>query len=301
MKKHENIQNHMKIKDLNWITRKFIIVLFIINSLLGFYVQGQTEDKKSIKKDSIQRTSSSPWNIEASVGFSSIEGNVNKLDLRADGTISRINNQFECVIGLKALYSTVEKVERNKELSGFVLIDLQPRATISPFMAISVYSNKYYGYDLRLSTYGGVKYVFLSKPNFSFSISGAVEFNRETYSPNSKGVTLPLQNILRLSLRPKIKLNLFKNTYIEHYTFYKPKLTDFTNYQIVSTTSISLKISQDFQLSLINEYLYESIPPFVEIKKSNMSYYITLGYKLGRAKKVATSTKPILGTKSKKE
>ena len=127
-----------------------------------------------------------------------------------------------------------------------------------------------------------VKLAFLSSPNYNYSISAAGLYSFEKYAPpkDPNEETKADAEIMRLSIRPKIKHKLGENVVFSHYTFYKPNVMDFNDYIIESKTAITNKLIGILFLEISFEYEYVSIPPSSDIEKNDYAFIISLIVKL---------------------
>ncbi len=221
------------------------------------------------------------WSGKFKLGGSYYSGNVNKVDLRSTGSVSHKDSTFEFSTSYKTIYGMNEKIENNREFSSIVKFDWQPYAIVSPFIAFNPYHNIYKGYDLRITGLGGLKFAW-AKPNFNYSLSIAGMYSIEKYTAPSDPADIqkPDDEIIRLSVRPKIKQKLGKNVVFSHYTFYKPMVTDFGDYMIESKTSITNKLTSILFLDMSFEYEYVSKTPSEDILNEDMAFVISLIVKI---------------------
>ena len=220
------------------------------------------------------------WKSKVSLGGSYYSGNVNKLDIRSTGGISKASEAFELSSSYKVIYSEANDVQNNQEISGGVKFDYKPKNKFSPFLAVNLYNNEYKGYALRVSSIVGAKYVLLKNDKASHSISAALQYDAEQYTANDEGVIKDPKNLLRLSVRPKLKQKLTESVSISHVTYYRPYLNDFGDYQVDSKTSLSNKLSTKIYLDLSYELKYESKPVKEDAKNADNAVIVSLVFKL---------------------
>ncbi len=221
------------------------------------------------------------WKGNFSLGGFYYYGNVDKFDIRSQGSVLHKDSLFEFSSSYKTNYGRTEGIEKNREIKGTLKCDWKPYSMLSPFLAISAYNNIYKGYDLRLSGLLGAKYSFLTKPNYAYSVSVAAIYSIENYTPpaDTTKPDLPNKEKFRLSIRPKIKHKLGKNVYFQHITFYRPNIFEFSDYIIESKTTIKNKLTKILFLDLSFEYEYVNKPPSAEIKKSDYVFIVSLQVK----------------------
>ena len=153
------------------------------------------------------------WHYNFGLGASLNAGNVNNCNISNDGAVERNDSLVAFDAHYKLLYSSlIDKSggdkhwkETNFEVNGGVKIDLFQHDKYSPFLACEMLTNKYKGYDLRLSGLVGMKYRIYTIPRLcDYSISAAfvydwADFTDDTHLPN---------NNYRISIRPKVKQKL---------------------------------------------------------------------------------------------
>ena len=137
-------------------------------------------------------------------------------------------------------------------------------------------TNKYKGYDLKLSGLIGIKYRIYVKPAFcDYSISAAfvydwTDFTDETVLPN---------NNYRISIRPKIKQRLTENLMLLNLTFFQPSVLDFNDIIINNSTKLQTKLTKMIFLDLSFTYEYRSRVPSEKYKKHDFMTEISLRLK----------------------
>ncbi len=218
------------------------------------------------------------WNGKFSLGGSYYKGNVNKIDLRSDGTVSHTDSTFEFSTSYKTIYGRTDGDENNREFKSNVKCDWKPYSIISPFLAFGAYNNIYKGYDLKLSALSGAKIVLFKDKKYNYSISAAAIYSFENYTlpKDSTEAEKPDKEKIRVSLRPKIKQQLGENVYLEHITFYQPNIVDFSDYIIETKTSLTNKLTDVLFLDLSFEYEYVSSPPSKDIEKNDFAFIVSL-------------------------
>ncbi|HAN79019.1 MAG TPA: hypothetical protein DCQ31_15250 [Bacteroidales bacterium] len=217
---------------------------------------------------------------KASVGGYYYTGNVNKLDIRSDAALAYKSAKFEYSGNYKFIYSEIAGVQNNGEIAGGVKFDYMPQNKFSPFIALNFYNNKYKGYDLRVSSILGAKYVIYETEKSDYSISAAFQYDAENYAPDKLGVEIPNKNLFRLSIRPKITQQITSSMKLTHISFFRPNLSNFSDHQIDAVTSLSNQISKKFYIDIAHELQYTSKPVREGLKKTDQAIIVSLVYKL---------------------
>ena len=224
------------------------------------------------------------WHYNFGLGASLNAGNVNNCNVSNDGAIERNDSLIAFDAHYKFLYSSLINKnggdqhweETNFEINGGVKMDLFQYDRFSPFLACEMLTNKYKGYDLKLSGLIGLKYRIYTVPGFcDYSISAAFvydwsDFTDETHLPN---------NNYRISIRPKINQRLTENLTLLHITFYQPSVLDFGDYIIQSTTKLQTKITRKLFLDLSFTYEYRSRVPSENYKKNDILTEVSVRFK----------------------
>ena len=206
------------------------------------------------------------WNFNFGLGASLNTGNVNNCNVSHDASVTRNDSVLAFDCHYRFLYSSLilksdagrKWEETNFEINGGVKMDLYQYGRYSPFLACEMLTNKYKGYDLKLSGLFGLKIRIYTLPSIcDYSISAAFvydwnDFTDETVLPN---------NNYRISIRPKIKQKIADNLTLLHYTFFQPSVLDFKDYIINSETKLQTKITRMLFLDLSFRYDYHSRVP----------------------------------------
>lgn len=229
--------------------------------------------------------SQSKWNYNLGLGASLNTGNVNNCNLSNDASVTRNDSLIALDFHYKLLYSSLINKnntgqhweETNFEVNGGVKMDLYQWSTYSPFLACEMLTNKYKGYDLKVSGLVGIKFKLFVKPSiYDYSISFAfvydwTDFTDETHLPN---------NNYRISIRPKFTQKLAENLTLYHCTFYQPSVLDFNDYIINSQTKLQTKITRMVFLDLSFTYEYRSMVPSENYKKHDILSEVSIRFKI---------------------
>lgn len=242
--------------------RLFMLVLFVISVM----------DIKAQNK----------WHYNVGLGASLNTGNVNNCNISHDAAVNRNDSLLALDVHYKLLYSSLigkndqHWEETNFEVNGGVKTDLLQYGKYSPFLACEMLTNKYKGYDFKLSGLLGVKFRIYTNPSFcDYSISGAFVYD---WSDFTEETVLPINNY-RISIRPKITQKLAENLTLYHVTFYQPSVLDFGDYIINSTTKLQTKITRMVFLDLSFTYEYRSRVPSENYKKHDILSEVSIRFK----------------------
>lgn len=225
------------------------------------------------------------WDFDIGLGASLNSGNVNNCNINHNLALNRNDSLIAFDFHYKLLYSSIinkyetgrKWEETNFEINGGVKLDYKQYGKFSPFLACEVFTNKYKGYDLKLSGLVGFKYRIYTKPGFcDYSISAAFVYDRSDFTDET---VLPTDNY-RISIRPKIKQKLADNLQLVHCTFYQPSVLDFNDYIINSETNLQTQITRMLHLDFGFIYEYHSRVPSENYKKHDIHTLITFRLKI---------------------
>ena len=138
-------------------------------------------------------------------------------------------------------------------------------------------TNKYKGYNLKMSGLIGFKYRVFEIPSFcDYSISAAFVYDWTNFTD----ATILPNNNYRISIRPKIKQRIAENLSLLHCTFYQPSVLDFDDYIINSMTKLQTKITRKLFLDLSFTYEYRSRVPSENYRKHDILTEVSLRLKI---------------------
>lgn len=246
-------------------------VRFILLSFLAFIAVVVNAQKK--------------WNYDLGLGASLNTGNVNNCNINNDASITRNDSLVALDFHYKLLYSSLIHKnnvgrtweETNFEINGGVKMDLYQYGKYSPFLACEMLTNRYKGYDFKVSGLLGFKFRLYTVPSVcDYSISAAFvcdwnNFTDETVLPN---------NNYRISIRPKIKQRIAENLTLFHCTFYQPSVLDVGDYIINSVTKLQTQITRMLFLDLSFTYDYHSRVPSVNYRHHDILSEVSIRLKL---------------------
>lgn len=218
------------------------------------------------------------------LGASFNAGNVNNCNISNDGAIERNDSLIAFDARYKLIYSSLidrnapdqQWKETNFEINGGVKMDLYQYGKYSPFLACEMLTNKYKGYDLRLSGLAGMKYRIYTIPAVcDYSISVAFVYDWTDFTDE----THLLNNNYRISIRPKIKQRLAENLTLLHTTFYQPSVLDLDDYIINCNTKLQTQITGKFFIDIAFAYEYRSQVPSENYKKHDFLSEVSIRFK----------------------
>lgn len=224
------------------------------------------------------------WSFDFGLGTALHSGNVNSFNLNNNASINRNDSLIALDFHYKILYSSLidrddigqQWKETNFEVNGGIKFDYRQHDRFSPFLALEMLTNKYKGYDIKMSGLIGLKYRIYVKPSFcDYSISAAFVYDWTDFTD----ATILPNNNFRISLRPKIKQRLTENLTLLNLTYYQPSILDFDDFIINSSTTLQTQLSKKLFLDLGFTYEYRSRVPSDKYKKHDIISEVSLRLK----------------------
>lgn len=225
------------------------------------------------------------WHYNVGLGASLHTGNVNNCNVSHDATVNRNDSIVAFDFNYRFLYSSLiqrndlgrQWEETNFEINGGVKMDLYQYDKYSPFLACEMLTNKYKGYDLKLSGLVGFKYRIYTIPSIcDYSVSAAFVYDWNDFTD---ATVLPNNNY-RISIRPKIKQKLADNLSLYHCTFIQPSVLDFGDYIINCVTKLQTQITRMLFLDLSLTYDYRSRVPSENYRHHDVLSEVSVRFKI---------------------
>lgn len=224
------------------------------------------------------------WDFNFGLGTSLNTGNVNSCNINNSASIVRNDSILAFDVQYKLLYSSLINrnnigqnwEETNFEINGGIKLDYLQYGKFSPFLACEMLTNKYKGYNLKMSGLVGFKYRIYVRPSLcDYSISAAFVYDWTKFTDST---VLPSNNY-RISIRPKIKQRLTENLTLLNLSYFQPSILDFNDYIINTTTKIQTKITRMLYLDLVFTYEYRSRVPSDNYRKHDITSEVSLRLK----------------------
>jgi len=236
------------------------------------------KQKNSISLD-IKRAKQSQLSVETTIGANWQTGNteITRISSTANAAVIDSIKEFSC--DLKYIYGeNKQKKNQNEFLTG-VQFDYRPLDRFSPFIRTEFYSNEFKKILLQFSSLAGAKYkYFIKRKNnetiCDYSISGAFVSEYEKYT---KDTGMKPKERFCLSVRPKFKQQLFKNAILIFQCYYKPNITEFSDYIILAITQLNFKVNKYMFVRCSYEWEYTNEPATNAVIKNDKLLLFNLG------------------------
>lgn len=225
------------------------------------------------------------WNYDLGLGASLNTGNVNSCNITNEASVARNDSLIALDFHYKLLYSSLinknaaehQWEKTNFEINGGVKMDLYQYDRFSPFLACEMLTNKFKGYDLKVSGLAGVKFKLFIKPSYyDYSISAAFVYDWTDFTDETHLLT----NNYRISIRPKFTQRLAENLTLYHCTYYQPSVLDLGDYIVNSVTKLQTKITRKLFLDISFTYEYRSRIPSENYRKHDILSEVSVRFKV---------------------
>lgn len=225
------------------------------------------------------------WNYDLGLGASLNTGNVNSCNITNEASVARNDSLIALDFHYKLLYSSLinknaaehQWEKTNFEINGGVKMDLYQYDRFSPFLACEMLTNKFKGYDLKVSGLAGVKFKLFTKPSYyDYSISAAFVYDWTDFTDETHLLT----NNYRISIRPKFTQRLAENLTLYHCTYYQPSVLDLGDYIVNSVTKLQTKITRKLFLDISFTYEYRSRIPSENYRKNDILSEVSIRFKV---------------------
>lgn len=233
---------------------------------------------------SVQLFGQKKWAFDFGLGTSLNAGNVNTCNINNYASVTRNDSLFAFDFHHKLLYSSLINKnsggrhweETNFEINGGLKVDYLQYGKYSPFLACEMLTNKYKGYNLKMSGLIGFKYRIYVKPSIcDYSISAAFVYDWTNFTDST---TLPNNNY-RISIRPKIKQKLTDNLTLLNLTYFQPSVLDFNDFIINCMTKLQTQLTKKLFIDISFSYEYRSRVPSENYKKHDFLSEVSLRLK----------------------
>jgi len=191
------------------------------------------------------------WNFELGMGFSISKGNTEKMGMNSFCYLERITRINEFIFRVNGFYSETEKKKDTNKGDLTLKYDRNFWKKESFFLFIFPSYNEFQDLKYRVQNGIGLKHTFIKADTMNYSISAAFIYElKESLSVSEK------DELIRLSIRPKVKQSFSKSGTLFFVLFYQPALEDFKNYRLTSDIIFEFNIIKSlfFEFKINDEY-----------------------------------------------
>lgn len=203
------------------------------------------------------------WSSTLEFGFTGASGNSSFGILTAGTSLNRLDQErLEFDISLRVRWGrSGDRVIANDQ-AATLKFDWLPLAEWSPFLYANASADEIRSVDSRFVGGGGLKWTLWRRDtDTKFSISGATLLDYEVFEiPDDIGED-ETSNVVRFSGRVKFDYAFGSGARLQHITFWQPRLSDFGDYVIDMSNSLSTPIASNLSLVIDHSYIHDEIPP----------------------------------------
>lgn len=219
------------------------------------------------------------WHFQIGFGGELKSGNVNSTTFNNTGSVERNDSLISASAGYNLFYGEKDKEVFDRGFSANMKVDLWQYDRISPFVEVNYLTNKFKGFDHKVSLIAGAKcglYSIKDVCDYSLSVAYVSEFLRYTEDTELR------TQVSRLSFRVKCKQRIADAIVLKHTTFYQPSimsLNDFSeDYIVTSITTFENKIGKNLFLDFNFSYEHRNLVPD-DVKRDDTRITANLRYK----------------------
>jgi hypothetical protein len=203
------------------------------------------------------------WRTSLEFGFTGASGNTAFSILNAGASLNRIHlEQFELELSGRVRWGQNDDEVIANDMQGTVKFDWVPQADLSPFVYASAGRDVIRNLASRLVAGGGAKWTFWrpgEHTKMSSSVAAIVDYENYLLDADSPGPESV--GVGRWSTRLKFDHAFASDATFQHITFWQPRVSDFDDYLLDMSTSVSTKLVAGLSLVIKHSYRHDAVPP----------------------------------------
>lgn len=209
-----------------------------------------------------QENSRRIWSGSVQANGSIFFGNTEQVVVGSRLTLSRGDSTVEFGFDFQTLYGETSQENGDRTTTkrvwlGSVSLDLQPHATVSPFVYGSVESNLEKRISERYSLGVGAKRTFVNNDRSEASLSLAL-LDERTEPRRTTAAAPEITRLTRWSWRGRVRHQFDHRLRISHVTFWRPSIGGDRSYLIQSNSELIYQLNESISLSLLFVDNYDS-------------------------------------------
>jgi hypothetical protein len=202
------------------------------------------------------------WRAQLELGFNGSTGNSSFSVLRTGGSVTRLSTEvFELELSALVRYGESEDrvIANDQRVTG--KFDWHPEADFSPFTFVTASRDRIRKIDFKVNGGAGGKWTFLRRGGTKVSWSLAALFEHENLHLDPGATVAEQSSVVRWSGRLKVDHQVASGATFQHITFWQPEVTDFGDYLVEMSNSLSSRLTGSLSLVIEHEYLHDQLPP----------------------------------------
>lgn len=210
-----------------------------------------------------QESESELWRSTVEFGFQGASGNTSFSILTASGALNRLQQDlFELELSGRVRWGRngdeVIANDQRATLKG----DWKPDADWSPFLYATARRDVIRNLARSIEGGGGVKWTFFRRESGTkASLSSAAIMDAERYILEPGSTAPERRSVTRLSTRLKLDFAFGSGATLQHVTFWQPRFSDFGDYLVDATTTLTSPLTSSLSLAVEHSYVHDALPP----------------------------------------
>jgi len=202
------------------------------------------------------------WRTQLELGFNGSSGNSSFSVLRTGGSLTYLHTdvaEFEFSTLLR--YGKNDSKVISNDIRGTLKFDWKPKSAFSPFAFVTASRDEIRKLDAKVNGGIGAKWSVIQSGAFKASLSAAGILDYENYAIAPGSNERPSEGTYRISGRVKIDHQFASGAKFQHVTFWQPEVTNFADFNLQMTNSLSTQLLSKLALGLEHEFLHDAVPP----------------------------------------
>lgn len=202
------------------------------------------------------------WSASLDLGFNGSSGNTSLAVFSSGFQVKHLlTDEFTLEWSGNYRYGESEGVVVARNMRSTLSFDLFPRERVSPFVFTTVERDRFRRLRVRSDGGGGAKLVLHRARNSEASISGALLYSHESFTPQAGGALTPARTDGRWSVRTRGRTRLTDGLRVEHTSFVQPVWNDAADYNVDAVTRLAIQLNERLAIGVSHNFRFDSTPP----------------------------------------
>lgn len=203
------------------------------------------------------------WHPTLELGFTGASGNTSFSVLSTAASLTRLHRErFEFELSGKFRWGKSDGEVIANDVQATIKVDWVPNGEWSPFLYATASRDVIRNLDSRLVAGGGTKWTFFQpSDNTKMSISAAAVVDYENYLLPVGSTDPETVYAGRWSARVKFDHEFGSGTTFQHVSFLQPRMTNFGDYLVDVSNSLSTTLVSNISLVIHHSYIHDEVPP----------------------------------------
>jgi len=203
------------------------------------------------------------WRSSLEFGFTGASGNTSFSILTGAISLTRLQrDSYELDVSGRLRWGQSDGETIANDMRGTVKFDWRPQSVFSPFVFATGSRDVIRNVDARLLAGGGAKWTFHQPSDRTkMSVSLAAVVDHENYQLDPGSTADEVISVGRWSWRAKLDHRFASGATFQHITFWQPRVSDFGDYIVDVSNSLSSELLSNLSLVITHAYIHEEVPP----------------------------------------